>query len=648
MASQFFLKTNKDIELFQGYPDFNQSNSSANAKDDQVISSVISPCGRFFAISTKHKVNVYSGPLLEKELLVLSIEDVYDIQFSPSGNYLSTWERPSAKDADHKNVKVWYLNKVFEGEEEQVPVYQYQHKPQNGWFMQFSKLDDYALKMFKNEIRIVKINEQSKTNFHFDQPFTTLSKTQENDSQPFSTYQVSPAEHPTICTFTPEKGGKPAQLSIWSITEGKITKKIASKTFFKADSCQLQWNPQGNAVLCVATTDFDSSNKSYYGENTLYLLSFQGVNGAVGNNSVRVSLAKGPVHDFAWSPTSRQFGVISGYMPATIQFFDLRGNVVHSLEKQPKNTIQFSPSGSYILIAGFGNLQGSVQILDRHDKFKSVAVFDAANTSVCKWSPGGEFIMTATTSPRLRVDNCIKIWHVSGNLVFAKEFDELLKVDWRNTCKYKTLKDHPHVIRDWTPLPDSADSKLDPKIANAKKELVVHQSAKEYEEKHPKKSSKNTGSSQAKASGGGGAYKPPHARRAAAVANNNTIPGAGPRIQKTIPGLTIPGMQVKESAAANKNRRRRANKKANEEKTETSPKPADIASAANANPEAPAKEASPEEKKIRSLLKKLRAIESLKEKQAAGEKLQDLQVKKIETESKFRQELAALGWKGDE
>ena len=35
----------------------------------------------------------------------------------------------------------------------------------------------------------------------------------------------------------------------------------------------------------------------------------------------------------------------------------------------------------------------------------------------------------------------------------------------------------------------------------------------------------------------------------------------------------------------------------------------------------------------------------LKEKQAAGEKLQDLQVKKIETEGKFREELAALGWK---
>ena len=30
--------------------------------------------------------------------------------------------------------------------------------------------------------------------------------------------------------------------------------------------------------------------------------------------------------------------------------------------------------------------------------------------------------MTATTSPRLRVDNGCKIWHASGKLIYLKEF----------------------------------------------------------------------------------------------------------------------------------------------------------------------------------------------------------------------------------
>jgi translation initiation factor 2A len=49
-------------------------------------------------------------------------------------------------------------------------------------------------------------------------------------------------------------------------------------------------------------------------------------------------------------------------------------------------------------------------------------------------------------------------------------------------------------------------------------------------------------------------------------------------------------------------------------------------------------------KKVRSLLKKMRAIEELKMRQAAGEKLEDTQVKKIATEEGVRKELAGLGF----
>jgi len=52
----------------------------------------------------------------------------------------------------------------------------------------------------------------------------------------------------------------------------------------------------------------------------------------------------------------------------------------------------------------------------------------------------------------------------------------------------------------------------------------------------------------------------------------------------------------------------------------------------------------PQDKKIRSLLKKIRAIDDLKMRQAGGEKLEDTQVKKIGTEGGVRKELAELGY----
>ena len=53
---------------------------------------------------------------------------------------------------------------------------------------------------------------------------------------------------------------------------------------------------------------------------------------------------------------------------------------------------------------------------------------------------------------------------------------------------------------------------------------------------------------------------------------------------------------------------------------------------------------SPQDKKIRALLKKLRAIDDLKMRQAGGEKLEGTQVMKIGTEEGVRKELSALGF----
>jgi translation initiation factor 2A len=52
---------------------------------------------------------------------------------------------------------------------------------------------------------------------------------------------------------------------------------------------------------------------------------------------------------------------------------------------------------------------------------------------------------------------------------------------------------------------------------------------------------------------------------------------------------------------------------------------------------------SPEDKKKRSLMKKLTAIEQLKDRRKRGEKLEITQIKKIDSEAETRKELEALG-----
>lgn len=120
-----------------------------------------------------------------------------------------------------------------------------------------------------------------------------------------------------------------------------------------------------------------------------------------------------------------------GYTPAKTSIYDVRANVIYSLPVAPRNTILFSPHARFVLVAGFGNLQGQVDIYDRDQNMKKITTIEASNASVCEWSPDGQHILTATTSPRLRVDNGVKIWHYTGPLIYLEELTELYNVYWR-------------------------------------------------------------------------------------------------------------------------------------------------------------------------------------------------------------------------
>jgi translation initiation factor 2A len=119
-------------------------------------------------------------------------------------------------------------------------------------------------------------------------------------------------------------------------------------------------------------------------------------------------------------------------MPAKTVLFDQRVRPLHDFGASPCNFISFNPQGRIIALAGFGNLAGKIEIFDRRTLTK-VSTIDAPNTSYCEWSPDGRFLLTATLSPRLRVDNGIKIWHCSGPLMHVQLTEELYQVAWRPT-----------------------------------------------------------------------------------------------------------------------------------------------------------------------------------------------------------------------
>lgn len=625
--TQLFYRSPKNVGIIQGTPSY-EALSNYDEYNNELRNAQYSPNGKYFAFTQPSFVTVLNpddGSVVSK----IELQDCFDIHFSPEGSFISTWEKPVKQESGNYQDNVKIFN-VLTGE----LIGQYSSKDQSGWKPDFTADEKIIARIFQNEIRFYEVN----TSLNFNKHWSVLK------IENVQSFKLSPGKNPTIATFVPDKKGRPANVSVWNIT-ASIRSPICSKTFFKADSCKLAWNSLGTALLALASTDVDSSNKSYYGENNLYLL------GIAGSYDSRITLDKeGPIHDITWSPSAREFGVIYGFMPAQTSFFDARGNLVKTLPPSPRNTILYSPHAKYVLVAGFGNLQGTVDIYDRLDKFNKVATFEASNTSVCQWSPDGRYILTATTSPRLRVDNGIKVWYASGKLIFNKDFKEVNAVAWR-------------------PRP----LELFPPIRGLDENPQPHQSAIDFVLANPTKSTASTSKPR-------GAYRPPHARANGASAaptqslyqrelnssmgslsmnssasSSASSPGGAFKPRPRV----VPGAQAvveKETKTAAKNRKKREAKKA-AAATNGESESSENCQAAPATAAAPVAAApvqreeliaggvqSLEEKKIRALLKKLRAIEQLKMKQANAEPLEDTQILKIKTEAKVRSELEALGW----
>ncbi|KAK0713020.1 eukaryotic translation initiation factor eIF2A-domain-containing protein [Lasiosphaeria miniovina] len=413
MASplQFAYRTQKAIGVFDAAPVY-EDLPGFDKPEGNLRCCVYSPCGRYFAYASNEGVSIVDASV-GHVLTSLLIPTVYDLSFSPRGSYLSTWERP-AKDENGdatKNLKIWrVIEDVEEGAEKQ-PLGKFVQKSMTNWNLQYTADEQFCARLVTNEVQF----------YQSDDLTTVWNKLR---AEGVTDFAIAPGMNQNVAVFVPERKGQPAGVKVFNVPQ--FATPISQKTFFKGDKVQLKWNALGTNLIVLAQTEVDKSNKSYYGETNMYLLS------ANGSFDARVTLDKeGPIHDVAWSPNSKEFAVTYGFTPAKTTLFNHRAVVTHSFPLAPRNTLIFSPTGRFVLVAGFGNLAGQIDVYDLEKDYRKVTTIESGNPSVCTWSPDSRYILTATTSPRLRVDNGVKLWHVTGGIMYNEEMVELYNVMWR-------------------------------------------------------------------------------------------------------------------------------------------------------------------------------------------------------------------------
>ncbi|KAF9653864.1 translation initiation factor eIF-2A [Thelephora ganbajun] len=612
-SQQYAFRAQKTLGLTSGSPSYT-SLEGIQAPDVPARTYRYSDDGRLYAYALPTCVRIF---LAEGAQLVrqLDLPNALEIDFSPRGTYLSVWERPAKLEdgAQHKNHRVF---SVSTGEE----LIAFSQKAQEGWDLQYTISESHAIRLVGADIQVYRPAEWSKG---------IADKLRVEGA---TSIALSPGLNPSVAVFVAEKKGQPASVKIYGLLSLSAP-PTCQKSFFKADRAQIKWNTLGTQVLVLTQTEVDNSGKSYYGETGgFYLLS------AAGNFDLRLTLDKeGGIHDFNWSPNSKEFVVIYGFMPAKAALFDQRGRLLHDFGNNFYNFASFNSHGRLVALGGFGNLRGTLDIFDRRSLTK-VTTIDAANASFCQWSPDGRFILTATLSPRLRVDNGIKIWHCTGGLMHVESIDELYQASWRPIPVDQVPQfgqtipsapaPHPSVlelttIRVVTPV----------KTAYRPPGARGLEASSAYRREDSGGSGQNTPTRRHSPgpTANGRRYVPGAPKSPSPKPDGVGGPGKKKQKNKGDKGLLSPGLQQQPE----QNGRRSVDVNGGRY-----PPPPPIQQEESADMIDPTLDANA--KKVRNLNKKLKAIEELKEKAKRGERLEATQLKKIDTEAEIRKELAEL------
>lgn len=348
-----------------------------------------------------------------KKICTLPRPKAFSMKFSPKGTYLMTWEIFTTNKDNPEGSPNMYIYKTQTGEE----LYSTIQKKQTDWEPCWTVDESTLAVMLGGEVLFYDIiNEES---------FKMMTRKLGGGKN--GKFSFSPCNQPYYAFYVPGIKGAPSMCKLFLYPTVNVTQALACKSFFQADRIEMLWNKRGTDVILLTSTEVDQTGASYYGKQAVHFMSTK-------FESCSVHLKEeGPIHAVQWSPKSTEFVVVYGYMPSHAALFNLKCDIIFDFGTGSRNSIYFNPYGNILLLTGFGNLRGYVEVWDTNKKVQ-IASLQAPDSTLLEWNQRGDIFVTATTAPRLRISNGFKMWHYSGALLHETLFEtghELYDVKWQ-------------------------------------------------------------------------------------------------------------------------------------------------------------------------------------------------------------------------
>lgn len=413
------VRSSNGINVNLGPPSFGTVSEFVPVLSRTCRTMLFSPDGKYFAYVNGLVLKIVRTDLW-KDVAVIEGTKAYHLAFSPNSTYLMSWEVFIVNKDHPQGSPNLHIYKTEDGEQ----VKSFVQKKQTNWEPQWSVDEHLCARMVNTDIV-----------FYEGSNFERI--VHRINSCKVGSYSIAPTAgtYHVLCHAVGSQG-QPSFGKLYKYPNFENQQILANKSFFQADKVEFYWNPKGCSALLLTITEVDKTGGSYYGKQGLHFLSTSG-------QTSMVTMSKdGPIYNVAWSPKGNEFCVIYGFTPAKATLFNMKCEPTFELGTGPRNSIYYNPQGNILLLGGFGNLRGQVEIWDPSNR-KLVSKCDAPDTTYLEWSPEGTHFLTATTAPRLRIANGYKIWHYSGILLFEKAAqanEELYETCWQKYSK-GTFKD---------------------------------------------------------------------------------------------------------------------------------------------------------------------------------------------------------------
>lgn len=352
--------------------------------------SSIIPSKKYFGILNQGKLSIY----LTKDCSLFKefedLEQIAAVHFSKNDKYLTIIQKPKVE----KNLKIFDISNNFS----LVNEFRSMTNPTNEWpQIKFSNDEKYIYFLNKSTLEI------------YDENKNFVSKMENIFG--YEDIQLDDKHLLVVSTFVMKESGKKEKkdylFAIYDFNDlSKPTKTISTSL---TDRVKIKASLDQKYVL-VNTINDNTSNKSYYGQSTIYFYE------VLTGKFTKFNLPEGPVHDFNWCPDGEHFIICAGHLPSTVKYYKKNGTFEKDIAKGNFNNVKISPDSRIVALCGFGSLKGDIEFYNLKD-FSLIG----KNIFFCcvnfEWSQDSKYLLGGVLSTRVKVDNEYRIMKYNGEEV---------------------------------------------------------------------------------------------------------------------------------------------------------------------------------------------------------------------------------------